>query len=255
MVNHLVVRYPFPPLYPIVLGVSGGGLGAPALSYWIGGISLGLVCALSAVWVRRVGGSAIAVLFVPVIFTLMPATLIHAMGIFSEPLYLIFLLAGLIIVPRDNMRGGHWMLAGALLGCAAITRSVGLFAVASFVIVWAWRTRGKHARLAVLPALLIPGAWSAFKWAAGWQGSYMAPFDGAGMLTLIIEQLPHNLEALSYHTLRLFDLLGSDYAAITLSLLLIPMTTTLIKRTAQPGARCAIRYDLHCSDRVLAISE
>ena len=229
----LFEHYPFPPLYPLLLAALGAGSSNPLMAYGADAVLQALAVAASGWWALRAGFDRASVMLAALSLALTPIALFTAMGLFSEPLYLALSMSALAVLAGPEHKMRHWYVAAVLLGCAALTRGVGLFAVAALLLVWAWRTRMHSAHLTPLLALAAPLLWMALKAAQGWQGSYTHNLFGGDTLAVLhglLEQLPTNLRALHYHFVRCFDSLGGRHSAVLLSLLLVPATFTWMQR-------------------------
>ena len=229
----LFAHYPFPPLYPLLLAMVGGGSAAPRIDYGLGALLQALAVVAAWCWARRAGlgsaGAAVAALSLAIT----PIALFTVMGVFSEPCYIALSMAALALVAAAAPSPRAWRGAAALLGFAALTRGVGLFAVAALLLSWAWRTRGRHARLVPLLALAPPLLWMGVKALNGWQVSYTNSLLRGGLsaaLTRLAEQIPINLHALAYHFVRCFDLLGGRHTALVCAALLVPAALSVATR-------------------------
>ena len=229
----LFEHYPFPPLYPLLLAALGGGSASPQFNYAIDAWLQAWAVAASWCWARRVGCTGAGAVLAALSLALTPIALFTAMGVFSEPLYLALSMTAfaLVAVPAPSTRA--WYGAALLLGLAAVSRGVGLFAVLALVLAWAWRTHTKRARLTALIALAPPLLWLLLKASQGWHGSYTHNVFGAGLwpvLHSLIEQIPTNLRALAYHFVHCFDSLHGRHSVLITSLLLVPAAFTWLRR-------------------------
>ena len=232
-IDHLFEHYPFPPLYPMVLGIFNGGTPAPLMNYVIGSCLLALALILIFVWIRRQGGDLLHASAVPVLVALTPSTIFIAMGVYSEPLYLVLSFAGFITLLHPTRPVMRWYVSGLLFGLSALARSVGIFAVASFIIYWLLRTRGQRYRMAPLIAVCLPAIWSTLKWARGWHTGYTDSVFKNGLqvgIENIVVQIPVNVEAIWAHFVRSFDLLASPYATAALVILIVPASVAFLRR-------------------------
>ena len=231
--DHLFASYPFPPLFPLTLGALGGGTAAPWLDYVIGAALLGVAVGGICGWVRRAGGSSGAALVCAMAFALTPSALLVAMGVFSEPLYLALSMSAFAVLATPQKKARHWYAAGLLFGLAALARTVGVFAIAAFLVYWWSRTRGRSCRAVLWLTLLPTAAWSLIKWLHGWHAAYTTSLLEAGLRPALLDiwrQLPINAQALWYYAVRTFDLLGSSYSAAACSMLLLLAGISLIQR-------------------------
>ena len=221
----LFAHYPFPPLYPLLLSVAGGGSAVPALDYIVDALLQAMAVVASWCWARRIGCDGPTAAIAALSLAITPIALFTAMGVFSEPLYLALSMTALALVAGREISARAWRGAALLLGLAAVTRGVGLFAVAVLLLAWVWRTRGRDARLVPLLALAPSLVWLLIKASHGWQGGYTDTLFAAGVLPVaaaLLAQLPTNLHALAYHFVRCFDSLNSRHSALILATLLIP---------------------------------
>ncbi len=231
-VDHLFEHYPFPPLYPWVLGMLGGGTAIPSVNYAIGSCLLAASSMLIFMWIRAQGGDVFQASAVPILVALTPSAMFVAMGVYSEPLYLLLSFAGFNTLTHAQP-GIRWYGSAALFGLSALARSVGVFAIACFIAYWLIKTRGRRYRGAPFIAVALPACWSVLKWVRDWHVSYIDSIMGDGPLAAlgnIAEQTPVNLEAIWFHFVRTFDLLGSPYVATTLVILMVPATFAFLRR-------------------------
>lgn len=229
----LFEHYPFPPLYPLLLAALGGGSTQAALDYSINALLQAGAVTATWCWARRAGCTTASAALAALTLVLTPIALFTAMGLFSEPLYLAVTMTALALVARRTPTVRAWQGAALLMGLAAVTRGVGLFAVLALLLAWAWRTRGRCARSTPLIALAPPLVWMMFKAACGWQGSYTHNLFGNGLwpvLLGLVEQVPTNLRALAYHFVRCFDSLHGQHSALIAALLLVPAGLTWLRR-------------------------
>lgn len=244
--DHLFAHYPFPPLYPLILAALGGGSLTPLLDYVIGAALLAAAVAGIWSWARRAGGSAVAAGACAVGFALTPSAWFTAMGVFSEPLYLALSMSAFALLVVPPQRAGQWYAAAALFGLAALARTVGLIAIAAFLLYW-WRcTRGRHYRAVAALTLLPSLAWIIIKRLRGWHTSYTGSLFETGLRVLpdMLRQAPINLQALWYYAVRTFDVLGSTYSAVTCAMLLLLAGVGLAARlrAAAPDATYVVFY-------------
>jgi len=166
-----------PPAYPYVLAgvqIVGGWLGLGAVSAarlfqaLLGALLAGLVGLLGArIWGRRVGLIALTLAAVDLPLILVSGTLI------SETLFVVLVLGSLCaaLVHRSGAGGRRWLvLAGALAGLAALTRTNGLVLLLPVVLL-AWpaggeaggarpRRRLASAAVVLACALLVVAPWT-----------------------------------------------------------------------------------------------
>ena len=225
--------YSFPPLFPLLLALVGGGSTSPRIDYLFGAFLLAVSVGMAWCWTIRSGGSRAAALASALPLWLSPIALITAMGIFSEPLYLVLTLGAFALIAQRQRRAQDWYIAAALLGLAAITRTVGIFAVLGLLLsVLIQRppvARWKILLLSLLPSLI----WNGVKHAMGWHSSYAMSLYAGDLLSSassVLQQVPINLQGLAYHSVRAFDWLRAPYSQISLSLLGLLSLLQLLRR-------------------------
>jgi len=125
----------YPPLYPLVLALFGGGeslLAAHVVTTTI------LLLAFVAFyhWIRRAGISPLIGVLAVLLFALLPGTYIQALSVLSENLYLLFVLSSMIAIEafEKNKRPVYLWLAAIGVACALLTRSVGVALGSAFVL-------------------------------------------------------------------------------------------------------------------------
>lgn len=224
LTTHLFANYAFPPLYSLVLAAAGGGSATPLRNYQIDAVLLAGAVIAAALWARRAGLSGVTAIAAAATLALTPTAMTVAMGVFSEPLYLLLSGVGFALVAHERAGKPAWYAAGLCLGLAATTRTVGMVGVLA-VIASGWRrtsvlTTGGVAACALAPSVL----WSLYRSAHGWHHSYVDSVFAGGVVQAardLSSQLPINLRAFAYHGVRSFDVLSSGYAALGVGVLLL----------------------------------
>lgn len=125
----------YPPLYPLVLAVFGGG--ESLLAAHIVTIVLLLLAFITFYqWLRILGVSRTGAGLLTLLFSLLPGTYIHALSILSENLFLLLALACLAAVSRfETDRYPPWLwVASISLAGAMLTRSAGIALLAAFIL-------------------------------------------------------------------------------------------------------------------------
>jgi hypothetical protein len=160
---HYVMRQSlFPPLYPLLLGVLGGGSSTLLWDHVITTTTLVLALLVYGLWIHRETGDRLAVVALVAAFSLLPGTLLQNLEILSESPYLLLSLLALCLAEHTaSTRRGYGLIA-VCVGLAALTRTAG-FSLILAMGVWsiARRVEGrlKWLLLAVAPSL----AWMVVK--------------------------------------------------------------------------------------------
>ncbi len=212
LLAHIVASYPFPPLFPLVLGAVGGGSAAPERSYLCGAALLAGVAVLFLRWLRAEGVPFAAAAAAALAFACLPLSLQIAMGILSEPLYLLCVLGATLAL---TARGNAWWTAALLVAAASLTRSVGVAAIAAFVAHWVLNRGWRHARAAPLVAALPFACWTLARKLGGWS-DYAVDMSTEQLSRRLLEA---NLDAWRAYAVKGVDLMLRDHTAVVLGVL------------------------------------
>jgi len=214
--------YVFPPAYALSLAAFGAGGQSPIATYTFNAALMSGVVGLAYVWQRAAGIRALAALLASALLAMMLATLLSAMNVLSEPLYLLLTMGAAIRLTGESLSSQHWRDAALLLGLATLTRSAGVAGLAALVVVWLLRRGWRASPWSLLPGLALPGIWMLIQHCAGF-GTYGVPAAfGHGVLTTISV----NLRALAEAGVGLFDpatRLHSRLLVATLALAALPV--------------------------------
>ena len=152
----LLATRSYPPLYPLVLGLFGGGSDSLlAASITNAALILMWVACLLA-WLLRAGVAPAGAALLALAAAFAPFTLYHAQVLWSEHLYLLLQMLALWCLERQAPRGRDVLLAGALVGLTLLTRTAGIALVAAFSLYLLWHRPQRWApalALAWLPLL------------------------------------------------------------------------------------------------------
>jgi len=226
LLRHVFEAYPFPPLFPLLLGLAGGGVAHPPWTYGLGALALATAALLFQRWLRAAGVPLLLAVTTAFGFALLPVSLHTAMGVLSEPPFMALLLgAALVLAPRSPSATG-WYVAALLVGLSPLVRTVGIVAVAGFIACWTLRRAWRLAPFAPLLALLPAAAWRAVK--------ALMPLDGYPLARVferdVPAQLVDNLRGLAHHGLRSVDALGRDASAWLLAAIAVVALAVLVRR-------------------------
>jgi hypothetical protein len=212
--------FSFPPLYPLILAALGGGSEHPVASYIATSFMMASALAAVYVWLRTEQLSLAESLSITVVYALLPATLLAAMAIQSEPLYVACTFAGFALWSQRGTSTAMRPLAAICIGGSALARTVGVSAIAALLINWYLdedeRVHWYVPVLAIAPYL----TWVIVKYVNGMQPSY---FDSvvleSARATLVnsVSQFTINVPAMWSATVRSFDLAGSLHATVAVT--------------------------------------
>ncbi|MEM7465819.1 MAG: hypothetical protein AAF387_02935 [Pseudomonadota bacterium] len=234
--EYLLTNYAYPPGFPILLGVLGGGSERFPLNYAIDAIFLAATISAFYFWLLAQGMKSFFALGFCVLFAMLPGTLISSLGIFSEHPYMLLIgLAMLLVSMKPTLK--RLLLAAALIGLAALIRTVGIAAILAFMV-WIFANRrviklGQPAKVAVLILAIAPTVfWGVIKSISGYSTSYTESLV-AGNIAKTIENLIHqvliNGRAFSQHFSALLSGEASN-TQIAVAALMIFVATGLLVR-------------------------
>ena len=153
----------YPPFYPLVLAILGGSESL-LIAHLVTASALLLVFALFYWWSHHGGLTKSTAVLLVLLFSILPSTLMHALLILSENLYLIMTLACIAAVMAYEKSGRrHWLLIASLaLAAAMLTRSAGIALMGAFFL-YLILHRPKRAWLLGVIALTPVVLWQFFR--------------------------------------------------------------------------------------------
>ena len=158
----------FPPFFPMVLAVTGGGRDFLVAHMVVAAFAAASVYLLARYAALRLG-SDWGGFWVAAAFLCLPTAWISVKGILSESLYLALSLAALLAhekwLAREAPRARAYLLWGVLLALAYSTRAVGVTLIAAWLLHEAMKALStrrlpRAAWLTLVPTILCAGAWA-----------------------------------------------------------------------------------------------
>lgn len=180
----------YPPMYPFLLGVLGGG-DSILIAHIITTSFLLVALLVLYQWMLFLKIGKLHALLLVFIFSILPGTYLHALSIHSENIYLLFSLLGLSAVTCKENTGNEkslW-LAAIFIACASLSRSVGIMLVLAFII-YLFINKLDRKYLLSFVVLLPTTLWSLFNNQSG--TSYFAEFSShytTGFFKLFLQQI------------------------------------------------------------------
>ncbi len=147
----------FPPLYPLLLGLLGGGSQNIAISYFISTSFLLLAVWFFIQWLRQLNFEIQFAWGLGVLFLLLPRTLLFVQEIWSEYLYLLWVFVCFYAIEKSRQNSKWLYFAGLSCGLAIISRTVGISLILALLVYLIYHRRPYKIRvisLALLPLLL-----------------------------------------------------------------------------------------------------
>ncbi len=238
---HYVMRGSlFPPLYPILLALFGGGSAALLVSHWITTTTLVLSLLVFGLWAYRETGNRLVAIWLLLVLGVLPKTLLHNLELLSEYPYLLFSLTALWLAARGPTTWRRNAAIAICVGLAAVTRSAGLSLVLALGV-WLFRNRIRG-RLKWLMLALAPSAiWFVYKtYELGSRGGYGPLWEGLwmqlqhdGPLRFIPHFLSRQAEAL-WTGLRInLDIRPTVLARVMLAVILLVGLPVWVRRLRQ----------------------
>ncbi|HEX4780619.1 MAG TPA: hypothetical protein VH301_07690 [Usitatibacter sp.] len=130
----------YPPLFPLLLGLSGGAYDWHFAHAWVA-TSFGAAVFLLGLLARDVTKSALVAFMAALLFAWMPGSWLNVKGILSEFPYIALCLGALLAYRAADERPDRRRLAlfALLLAASALTRTIGVALFAAVAVAEAWR--------------------------------------------------------------------------------------------------------------------
>lgn len=147
----------FPPLYPALLAIAGAGSKHILMAHLVTTLCLIIAVALYWWWLVKEGVDRYFALLISGLFLSLPATMILALDLWSEHLYLALTLLSLHLAHHARTTGKGWPGMALIAGLVPITRWVGLTFTAAtwaFLIIHKIPNRRRLIALSAVPLLL-----------------------------------------------------------------------------------------------------
>ena len=233
----------FPPLFPMLLGLTGGGSGDFAQSSLITVVCLILALSLAVFFIlQQVRPSAAALLPAAVLF-LLPGTLVMGQDIWSEFLFMLWLYLIFIVAGHEGEINHRWIILAVLVALATLTRTAGVTLIPPFLLLLFLG----HRRSYWLPAIIstapfvawyVPREW--LRDSPGYTSTLTSSLQDAG--TSILQSLPAKISAM-FESLRwLFAAVDGHPTATSLGGVLL-LVVLLIAGSAFYQRIKAFRFD------------
>ena len=124
----------FPPLYPVMLGLFGADSHSPVLASVITTAFLTIAVVVYGIWIYMESGRRTLALALPLLFSLLPGTIIFTQGLWSEFLFMCFFYGALALVSDKTLTGSHWLASSLFIALTALTRAVGISFIAAYCL-------------------------------------------------------------------------------------------------------------------------
>lgn len=200
LVEHLVItKARFPPAFPVLLGVLGGGSQNMPVAHLVTAGCFLLSAVLLLLWARRILRRADVALACLAVYALLPQTIFYINEIRSEFLFIAQVLGVFLILhasPRSKTHERELLLAAAfLVGLCILTRTIGVALFGAFMV-YLYCNRIERKPLYVAVVALLPALWLAIKAINGYSGNYLEDLqqytDAGGIIKLLSHDLPRN---------------------------------------------------------------
>jgi Zn-dependent membrane protease YugP len=124
----------YPPIYPLFIALFGGGSASIGTAHLATSTALVVGFVAFYIWLVKQPLNPIAALLLTIVAVLSPMTLLHFQTLWSEHLYLALSISALLCLQLTGRDSKYWLLAGALVALASLTRTVGVTLIAAFVL-------------------------------------------------------------------------------------------------------------------------
>ncbi|HTT07440.1 MAG TPA: hypothetical protein VMH34_01415 [Gammaproteobacteria bacterium] len=212
----------FPPLYPALLAVAGAGSRHILLAHWITALCIIFSAALYWYWLVKEGVGRHFALLMSGLFLSLPGTMILALDLWSEHLYLALTLLNLLLARHAGKTGRGWLGVAVTAGLVPLTRSAGLtFLVATwaFFIIHKAPDRWRLIAASVVPMFawtLISLPFKSYVSYKGIFGNFFSVLTFSDLLPVMEFQMRNLWQG--WH--KSFDFQAHNYSVIAPALLL-----------------------------------
>lgn len=134
LLDYLMPQTQFPPAYPILLGVLGVDSESIDYIHLINTCLFVAAMMLFAAWLNKLGENTWA-LILPLVFTLSPFVLLFLLGVWSEFMFLMLLMAALYLHETRQPTGKQLVLIAIIIALSIITRTIGIALLIAWLIV------------------------------------------------------------------------------------------------------------------------
>ena len=162
----------FPPLYPMILGLSGATSTNIEMAHAVTITFLFAAFVWSFLWANDETRNSLQSFLLVLVFALIPATFFQSFGILSEPLYLWLTMLAVWLLGRSEIPASRLYMAAAVIGLAAITRTARVALIAAFAVFLFLRKEKNGLRLVLLSAAPVC-IWNVLKWLLDYPGGYV----------------------------------------------------------------------------------
>lgn len=188
---------PYPPLYPLVLAMTGGGQSLLS-AHLVTATCLIVALYLLYRWQRALALSRAEATAISALIAMVPGVYLQSLEILSENLYLCLTLLALFSYERANTSSGNrWLAVTALaVASAMLTRTAGVALLAAFVVHLLSKKRSKAIIFAII-ALFPPLLWHLLGNHSSYAGSFMRVYahDPVGS---VVAHIGDQMRALGY---------------------------------------------------------
>ncbi|MHB8534699.1 MAG: hypothetical protein ACYDBW_04560 [Sulfuricaulis sp.] len=172
-VSAVAMRYTaFPPFYPLLMGVLGGTSAHVDVAHAITTTFLLAAVLVYFVWLWNETQSVLKAFLLALIFSFLPTTLLESLGILSENLYLLLTLLAIWLVNKPDISLQRLYAIAAVIGLAAITRTIGVTLIGAFVVYLLIHKKEQWMRL-VLVSIAPLVLWNILRWILDYKGGYL----------------------------------------------------------------------------------
>lgn len=196
----------YPPLYPAMLALFGGGTSIPA-AHAITITFLLLSIVVFHLWLRALNVHVIDAVVLPTIFLALPGTYMHALSILSENLFILFVLFALVCTTYfERSLRTVWLIAAAAgVAGAMLTRSAGIALAAAFFLYLAITRPCRRWYLLLIVVVAPSVIWSIVHQSVG--PSYLESFlskYGNDPVVALLRQMQAEIVAIFFGWARIF---------------------------------------------------
>ena len=195
LLEFLRYDFQFPPLYPLLLAIMGVTSTTPETASLVTTGFLLLSFVIIGIWGWVETKNSVLAVMIPVIFALLPSSILFSQDLLSEFLFICFLYAAFACLAGKDLNDRHWLFAALMIGFASLTRTIGISIIVAYAILLFFNRPKKSFIFFIVSALPLV-SWNLFRLLIASEHVYWEIISGqftgtsiVGLLKFIAQQI------------------------------------------------------------------
>jgi hypothetical protein len=223
----------FPPLFPLVLGLFGGGVDGVVQAHWVTTGTLLFCIGIFHYWLRLQGLPQASTWLLTIIFSTLPGVFLHSLFIASDFLFLSLLISVFVLAEKaDSCSYRSLISVGLVIGLSILSRSAGIVLLPAFAV-FVFHRQIPRKIVVIFSSLALPAFWTAYKAFAGFKASYGSSiFDywaDNGLAEIFYDYSVQSVR-LAGNFVDIFDLTAGPASYVVMAVISVPFLLGLAYR-------------------------